>query len=121
MVQHEIAQPIPESIQQEIQLKGGLAKILRNLPSLKQFEHQSQIFRALADPLRLQILHILRQQAMCVCLIKTITGEADSKLSYHLSILKETNIIQGKYEKNWIIYYLTNLGEKVLGTCNLQL
>lgn len=117
MAQHEISEPIPESIQREIQSKGGLGKILTNIPSLKQIKRQSRIFKALADPLRLQILHILCQQAMCVCLIKTITGEADSKLSYHFSILKETNLIKGKYEKNWIIYSLTDLGKNVLGTC----
>ncbi|MFQ6125331.1 MAG: ArsR/SmtB family transcription factor [Candidatus Heimdallarchaeota archaeon] len=114
MPQAEISLSIPENLQQEIQSKGGLEKILMNVPSLEQIEQESRTFKALADPLRLQILHILRQQAMCVCLIKEITGEADSKLSYHFSVLKDANLIRGEYEKNWIIYRLTNLGEKVL-------
>ncbi|MFQ5818987.1 MAG: ArsR/SmtB family transcription factor [Candidatus Heimdallarchaeota archaeon] len=116
MDQYEISQSIPEFIQQEIQTKGGLAEILKDMPSLDKIEEQSQIFKALADPLRLRILHILRQQAMCVCVIKNITNEADSKLSYHLSILKDAELIQGQSEKNWIIYRLTNLGKKILGT-----
>ena len=116
MAQYEIPQPIPESIQQEIQPKGGLEKIIKKVPNMGQIEQQSMIFKALADPLRLRILHILRQQAMCVCLIKTVTGEADSKLSYHFSILKDAELIQGEYEKNWIIYKLTDLGEEVLRT-----
>jgi len=116
--QYKISQPIPESIKREIQSKGGLKEVLKNISSLKQIEHQSRIFKALADPLRLRILHILRQQAMCVCLIKAITGEeADSKLSYHLSVLKNTELIQSESEKNWIIYSLTELGENILGTC----
>ena len=116
MTQDEIPQPIPESIDSEIRSKGGLGEILKNTPSLEQIDHQSMIFKALSDPLRLRILHILRQQTMCVCLIKTITNEADSKLSYHFSVLKNAGLIKGEYEKNWIIYRLTDLGENVLGT-----
>ncbi len=118
MGQNEISQSIPESIAAEISSKGGLEEILKNIPNLEQIQSQSNIFKALADPLRLQILHILRQQAMCVCLIKEITREADSKLSYHFSILKDAELIQGEYEKNWIIYSLTDLGENVLETCS---
>jgi ArsR family transcriptional regulator len=113
---YEISQSIPESVQQEIQAKGGLKEILKDMPDLERIEEQSQIFKALADPLRLRILHILHQQAMCVCVIKTITNEADSKLSYHFSILKDAKLIQGQSEKNWIIYRLTALGKNILET-----
>ena len=116
MNKYDISQPIPEVIQQEIQAKGGLAEILKDMPDLERIEEQSQIFKALADPLRLRILHILRQQTMCVCVIKTITNEADSKLSYHFSILKDVGLIQGQSEKNWIIYSLTDLGKKILSS-----
>jgi len=118
MTKYDISQPIPDSIRREIQTKGGLEVILKNTPSLEDIESQSKIFKAIADPLRLRILHILRQQGMCVCLIKVITEEADTKLSYHFSILKDAGLIQGENEKNWIVYRLTNLGETFLDTCS---
>ena len=118
MTHYEISQPIPDSIRREIKTKGGLGEILKKTPSLEEIESQSKIFKAISDPLRLRILHILRQQGMCVCLIKVITDEADTKLSYHFSILKDAGLIQGDYEKTWIIYRLTKLGESYLESCS---
>jgi ArsR family transcriptional regulator len=39
---------------------------------------------------------------------------AGSKLSYHLNILKESGLIEGKYHGNWIIYSLTVSGKKMI-------
>ena len=55
-------------------------------------------------------LHLLAAQPLCVCVIKQCIRIADSKLSYHLSILKETGFIEGQTRKNWIIYRLTDSG-----------
>lgn len=38
----------------------------------------------------MKILHLLRVQPLCVTVIKQWVQMADSKLSYHLNILKET-------------------------------
>jgi ArsR family transcriptional regulator len=51
-------------------------------------------------------------------LIKEITSVPDSKLSYHLSILKEAGLITGKQEGNWIIYRTTDLAKKMLDMCS---
>lgn len=39
---------------------------------------------------------------------------ADSKLSYHLTILKESGLISGEYHGNWIIYSITPDGLRYL-------
>ncbi|GAB6284454.1 MAG: hypothetical protein STSR0009_06540 [Methanoregula sp.] len=39
---------------------------------------------------------------------------AGSKLSYHLTILKECDLIAGEYHGNWIIYSITDRGRKAL-------
>jgi len=39
---------------------------------------------------------------------------AGSKLSYHLTILKECDLIAGEYHGNWIIYSITERGRKAL-------
>ena len=47
-----------------------------------------------------------------MCVIREVVNLSYSKLSYHLSIPKNANLIVGKKEKNYIIYSLTKLGEK---------
>ena len=74
---------------------------------LQSLEKLSKIFKSLSDPLRLQIVHMLDVQPLCVCCIKEMMEISDSKLSYHLSQLKEAGLIEGKQEKNWIIYRTT--------------
>lgn len=45
-----------------------------------------------------------------LCVIKEVLSIADSKLSYHLSVLKEAGLIVGEAQENWIIYRLTDEG-----------
>ena len=54
---------------------------------------------------------MLAVQPLCVCVIKAVLEIADSKLSYHLSVLKKAGLIQGDQQGNWIIYRLTGGGE----------
>jgi DNA-binding transcriptional ArsR family regulator len=44
-----------------------------------------------------------------------MTGYAYSKMSYHLSGLKDSGLIYSKQEGNYLIYYPTDLGKKVVG------
>lgn len=83
------------------------------MPRDEALERESSIHRALADPLRLKILAMLAIQPLCVCVIKAVLGIADSKLSYHLSVLKKTGLITGEAQGNWIIYSLTEMGRRV--------
>jgi ArsR family transcriptional regulator, arsenate/arsenite/antimonite-responsive transcriptional repressor len=65
-------------------------------------------FHALSDPLRIQILDRLRTQELCVCeLCETLTV-TQSKLSFHLKVLKEAELVCARQEGRWI-YYSLNL------------
>lgn len=67
-------------------------------------------FRALADPLRIQIIELLRNQELCVCeLCEKITVN-QSKLSFHLKNLKEANLVNSRQEGRWM-YYSLNLAQ----------
>ena len=101
---------IPESVEKDIARKGGLDKIIGSLPSEDELRARSLIHQALSDTARLNILHLLSEQPMCVCLIKQVTSIPDSNLSYHLQKLKEAGLIEGVQEKNWIIYRATGSG-----------
>jgi ArsR family transcriptional regulator, arsenate/arsenite/antimonite-responsive transcriptional repressor len=105
---------IPEPIQKELDALGGFEALARRIPLTGELETKSRVYHALADPLRLTILYLLRDQPLCVCVINRFMRLAGSKLSYHLNILKESGLINGEYHGNWIIYSLTEKGRKLL-------
>lgn len=106
---------IPEPIQKELEQLGGFEALAKRIPAPKDLEQMSRIYHALSDPLRLTILHLIKDQPLCVCVINWFMRIADSKLSYHLTILKESGLIEGEYHGNWIIYSLTDLGKSFVG------
>jgi len=103
---------IPEQIQKELEELGGFEALAGRIPSATELEEKSKIYHALADPLRLTILYLIKDQPLCVCVINRFTRLAGSKLSYHLNILKESSLIEGEYHGNWIIYSLTDTGRE---------
>ncbi len=67
-------------------------------------------FHALSDPLRIQILELLREQELCVCDLCDRLGVNQSKLSFHLKTLKEAGLVRSRQEGRWI-YYSLNLAQ----------
>ena len=104
---------IPDPIKEDIEKIGGIEEIPKSIPPQVRIERMSRIFKSLSDPLRLRIVHILDVQPLCVCCIKELVDISDSKLSYHLSQLKESGLIEGRQEKNWIIYRTTDIFKQI--------
>ncbi|ACK71734.1 transcriptional regulator, ArsR family [Gloeothece citriformis PCC 7424] len=67
-------------------------------------------FHALSDPIRLQIIDLLRSQELCVCELCEKLNLAQSKLSFHLKTLKEAKLLFSRQEGRWI-YYRLNLAQ----------
>ena len=63
-------------------------------------------FHALSDPLRLQILDLLREQELCVCELCDRLSVPQPKLSFHLKTLKEADLVRSRQEGRWIYYSL---------------
>jgi ArsR family transcriptional regulator len=105
---------IPEPIQRDLDAKGGLEALKKQIPSQKALERRSKVYQALSDPLRLSILYIIRDQPLCVCVINRFMHLSGSKLSYHLNILKENGLIEGGSQGNWIVYSITERGRRLL-------
>jgi ArsR family transcriptional regulator len=95
-----------------IERLGGEVALSREIPDENELTEMSRRYHALSDPLRLTILYLLRDQPLCVCVINRFMRISDSKLSYHLTILKESGLIEGEYRGNWIFYSLTGTGKK---------
>ena len=105
---------LPGQIQKELEAIGGFDALADHIPPLTELAEKSRIYHALSDPLRLTILYLIKDQPLCVCVINRFMRLAGSKLSYHLTILKESGMIEGEYSGNWIIYSLTDEGRKYL-------
>ncbi|MBD2608760.1 winged helix-turn-helix transcriptional regulator [Scytonema hofmannii FACHB-248] len=67
-------------------------------------------FHALSEPLRISVLELLREQELCVCDLCDALEVSQSKLSFHLKILKEAGLVNSRQEGRWI-YYSLNLSQ----------
>ena len=103
---------IPQVIREELEQRGGFDVLVNSVPPLRDLEKRTRTYHALSDPIRITILYLLAVQPLCVCVIKACIRIADSKLSYHLTILKKAGLIEGEPQGNWIIYRLTEKGKK---------
>jgi ArsR family transcriptional regulator, arsenate/arsenite/antimonite-responsive transcriptional repressor len=63
-------------------------------------------FHALSEPLRIQVLELLREQELCVCDLCATLGVTQSKLSFHLKTLKDAGLVRSRQEGRWIYYSL---------------
>lgn len=70
------------------------------------------IFKALSEPLRVEVIELLREQEMCVCDLCDRLDVAQSKLSFHLKTLKQAGVVRSRQEGRWI-YYRLNLSRLV--------
>jgi ArsR family transcriptional regulator len=70
-------------------------------------------FHALSEPLRVQILDLLRTKELCVCDLCKALEATQSKLSFHLKVLKEADLVRSRQEGRWI-YYSLNLPQFVV-------
>jgi ArsR family transcriptional regulator, arsenate/arsenite/antimonite-responsive transcriptional repressor len=70
-------------------------------------------FHALSDPLRLQIIDLLRERELCVCDLCTTLTVTQSKLSFHLKTLKAAQLVRSRQQGRWI-YYSLNLPQFVV-------
>ena len=67
-------------------------------------------FHALAEPLRLEIINLLCNQELCVCDLSDRLAIGQSKLSFHLKILKQAGLLKSRQDRKWVYYRLDLLG-----------
>jgi ArsR family transcriptional regulator len=66
----------------------------------------AQRFQALSDPTRLQLLARLRHGERCVCDLMDVLDAAQSRLSFHLRVLKEAGLVSDRRDGRWVYYSL---------------
>lgn len=75
----------------------------------------AETFKALSDPVRREILMLLRHGALSAVEIGTHFDMSGATISYHLSILKKADLIWESRHKNYIYYELnTSAVEEIM-------
>lgn len=67
---------------------------------------KTKLFKALSDINRLRILKALQSKNLCVCEIRELLGLANSTVSQHLKVLKESGFILEEKDGKWVNYMI---------------
>ncbi len=73
-------------------------------------QRQLELVQALADPLRLAILHHLMGGPATVSELMTVTGATQSNVSNHLALLRERNMVRATRQGRQMVYDLRDAG-----------
>ena len=69
-------------------------------------EQSRQMLKALSDPIRLEVIHALAQGERCVCDLTGDLNLTQSKLSFHIRVLREAGLLKDRQSVRWIYYRL---------------
>jgi ArsR family transcriptional regulator len=74
---------------------------------MKGFKRVSEIMKALAHPIRLQILEVLQEEGQaCVCHMEARLNQRQAYISQHLSKLREVGLVEAHREGLNVFYAL---------------
>ena len=73
-------------------------------PAAADLDRAVTLFHALSDETRLSILEQLRSGECCVCDLQDAMDAAQSRLSFHLRVLREAGLVADRKEGRWSYY-----------------
>ncbi len=77
---------------------------------IPEYENQAKVFKAFCDVHRLQILELLRSGETCTCKLIEALDIGQSSISYHMKILVESGIVEGRQDGKWTHYKISDKG-----------
>jgi ArsR family transcriptional regulator len=71
-------------------------------------ERMAGIAKALGDPIRLQLVDVLRKHAgkVCVCELTPLFDIGQPTVSHHLKVLRKAGIVDSERQGLWAYYYV---------------
>jgi ArsR family transcriptional regulator, arsenate/arsenite/antimonite-responsive transcriptional repressor len=71
-------------------------------------ERMGAIAKALGDPIRMQLVDVLRKHAgkVCVCELVPLFDLSQPTVSHHLKVLREAGIVGSERRGLWAYYYV---------------
>ena len=66
------------------------------------------VAKALGDPIRIQLLDVLRKHAgkVCVCELVPLFDVAQPTVSHHLKVLRDAGLVESEKQGLWAFYYV---------------
>lgn len=73
-----------------------------------QAERMSVVAKALGDPIRVQLVDVLRKHAgkVCVCELTPLFDVGQPTVSHHLKVLRQAGIVDSERQGLWAYYYV---------------
>ena len=74
----------------------------------EQATRMAEVAKALGDPIRLQLVDVLRKHAgkVCVCELTPLFDVGQPTVSHHLKVLREAGIVGSERRGLWAYYYV---------------
>ena len=71
-------------------------------------ERMAAVAKALGDPIRMQLVDVLRKHAgkVCVCELVTLFDLSQPTVSHHLKVLREAGLLGAERRGLWAYYYV---------------
>ena len=71
-------------------------------------ERMGRVAKALGDPIRMQLVDVLRKHAgkVCVCELVPLFDLSQPTVSHHLKVLREAEIVGSERRGLWAYYYV---------------
>ena len=106
-----LADPVATPACCGIGVEGGLSR--------EAAETSAALLKAVADPVRLQLLSAIRGTEAgeaCVCDLTPLVGLSQPTVSHHLKVLRQAGVVVSERRGSWIFYRLApDVAEKLAG------
>jgi DNA-binding transcriptional ArsR family regulator len=91
-----------------------VARIAGQMKGEGVYQDLSEVFRALGDGSRVQILDAISREELCVCDISAILGMSSSAVSHHLRTLRNLRLVRSRRDGKKVYYSLRDSHVTVL-------
>jgi len=82
------------------------------------FDLQADLCKAMSNAIRLEIVHLLRDEPKCVGDLAQVIGRPPGTVSRHLATLRHVGVITGQRQGQEIYYQIAN--PKIVSVCDLM-
>lgn len=89
---------------------------LKNAVEPLDFSEATKLYKALGNVKRQRVLHILKEEACCVCDLANILECPVPNISQYLKILGEVELVKAESQGKFLIYSLTDKAQNILSS-----
>ncbi|WP_303722430.1 metalloregulator ArsR/SmtB family transcription factor [Malonomonas rubra] len=86
--------------------RSRVERVINAFPEETLLYGATEIFKMLADPNRLRLLHALSQEEMCVCDLAALVEVSDSAVSHQLRLLRTARLVKCRRAGKMVYYRL---------------